>query len=165
MLPDCGKLPSPTSGSEEKFYWPALSFKVVVDKVEFKSAKQWLVQFLLVKYVWLVNNTQLQSYRDEDTSLLPPVYKCEELKHELIEWQEHQACQNKLLMTPTALFRYHIKVYHAEGTTQWYTAAMQSYDNNYKVLTVLDNTVFEEHNIDLALVQIRITGDGGLVGI
>ena len=43
LLPDFGKLPSPTSGSENKFYWPALSFKAVVDKLRFKSAKQQLV--------------------------------------------------------------------------------------------------------------------------
>ena len=45
MLPDCDKLPSPTSGSEENFYWPALSFKAVADKVEFKGAKQQLFEF------------------------------------------------------------------------------------------------------------------------
>ena len=51
MLPDCDKLPSPTSGSEEKFYWPALNFKAVVDKVGFKSAKQQLLEFLVDKYI------------------------------------------------------------------------------------------------------------------
>ena len=59
MLSDCDKLPSPTSGSEEKFYWPTLSFKAVVDKVGFKSAKQQLVEFVADKYVQLVDNTQL----------------------------------------------------------------------------------------------------------
>ena len=165
MLPDCDKLPSPTSRSEEKFYCPALSFKAIVDKVGFKSAKQQLVEFLVDKYVQLVDNTQLRSYRDEDMSLLSPMHKCEELKCELIEWQEYQACQNILLTTPTVLFGYCIKVYHTEGTTQWYTAVIQSYDDNYKELTVLDNTVLEEHNVDPALVQMKIIGNGGLSGI
>ena len=117
------------------------------------------------KYVQLVDNTQLRSYRDEDTSLLSPVHKCEELKCELIEWQEYQACQNILLTMPTVLFGCHIKVYYTEGTTQWYTAVIQSCNDNYKELTVLDNMVLEKHNVDPALVQIRIIGDGGLGGI
>ena len=110
----------------------------------------------------MVDNTQLQSYRNEDMSLLSPAHKCEEINCELSEWQEYQACQNILLTTPTVLFGYHIKVYHAEGTTEWYTVVMQSYYDNYKELTVLDDTVLEEHNIDLALAQMKIIGDGGL---
>ena len=124
MLPNCDKLPSPTSGSEEKLYWPALCFKAAVDKVGFKSAKQQLVELLVDKYLQLVDNTQLQSYRYEDTSLLSQAHKCDELKHESIEWQEYQACQNILLTTPTVLFGYCIKVYHAECTTHWYTAVI-----------------------------------------
>ena len=65
----------------------------------------------------------------------------------------------------TVLFGYHIKVYCTEGTTQWYTAVIQSYDDSYKELTVLDDMVLEEHNVDPALVQMRIIGDGGLSGI
>ena len=81
LLPDCDKLPSPTSGSEEKSYWPMLSFKAVMDKVRFKSAKQ-----------YLADNTQPRSYKNEDALLLSPTHKCEELKCELIEWQEYQTC-------------------------------------------------------------------------
>ena len=42
MLPDWDKLPSPTSGSEEKPYWSMLSFKAVMDTVRFKKDKQQL---------------------------------------------------------------------------------------------------------------------------
>ena len=69
---------------------------------------------------------------------------------------------NILLTMPTVPFEYCIKVYGNEDTTQWYTAFIQSYNNNYKKLTVLDNKVLEEHNVEPALVQMRIIGDGGL---
>ena len=78
-------------------------------------------------------------------SLHSLAHKCKELKHELIEWQEYQACQNILLTSPTVLCGHCIKVYSTEDTTQWYTAVIQSYNNNYKELTVLDDMVLEEH--------------------
>ena len=72
-------------------------------------------------------------FQEGDTSLPSPAHKCDELKGELCEWHEFQACQKILLNTPQVLFGYRIKVYRAEGTTQWYTAVIQSYDDNSKV--------------------------------
>ena len=45
---------------------------------------------------------------------------------------------------------------------QWYTAVIQSYDDNYEELTVLDDIVLEEHKVDQALVQRRVIRDRGL---
>ena len=70
--------------------------------------------------------------------------------------------QNILLTMPTVLFGYCIKIYHAEDTTQWHTAVIQSYNDNYKELTMLDDTVLAEHKVDQALVQMRVIGDRGL---
>ena len=70
--------------------------------------------------------------------------------------------QNILLIMPTVLFGYHIKIYHAEDATQWHTAVIQSYNSNYKELTMLDNMVLEEHKVDQAIVPLRVIGDRGL---
>ena len=61
--------------------------------------------------------------------------------------------QNILLTMPTVLFGYCIKVYHAEDITQLHTAVIQSYNDNYKELTMLDDMVLEEHKVDQALAE------------
>ena len=70
--------------------------------------------------------------------------------------------QNILLTLPTVLFEYHIRIYHAEDATQGHTAVIQSYNENYKELTMLNDMVLEEHKVDQAIVQMRVIGAGGL---
>lgn len=48
-------------------------------------------------------------------------------------WLDYQDGQKILLTTPTVLVGYRLEVYRAEGTTQWYTAVIQSYNHTTKV--------------------------------
>ena len=48
-------------------------------------------------------------------------------------WYEYQDGQQILLQTPSVLIGYRMKVYRAEGTTQWYTAVIKSYNENTRV--------------------------------
>ncbi|KAG1655409.1 putative JmjC domain-containing histone demethylation protein 2C [Nymphon striatum] len=77
------------------------------------------------------------------------------------KWTEYQDGQRILLTTPSVLVGYRIEVYRAEGTTQWYTAVIISYNDSTKELTVTDDTVLEDHNEDPCLVQMKLIGDGG----
>lgn len=43
-------------------------------------------------------------------------------------WLDYQDGQKILLTTPTVLCGYRVEVYRREGTTQWYTAFIKSYD-------------------------------------
>jgi len=49
------------------------------------------------------------------------------------QWFEYQNGQQMLLETPSVLIGYRAKVYRADGTTQWYTAVINSYDEATKV--------------------------------
>ncbi|KDR23922.1 putative JmjC domain-containing histone demethylation protein 2C, partial [Zootermopsis nevadensis] len=76
-------------------------------------------------------------------------------------WFELQDGQRILVTTPSVLVGYRVEVYRAEGTTQWYTAVIVSYNEATRDLTVTDDTVLEEHNEDPCIVQMRLIGDGG----
>ena len=75
---------------------------------------------------------------------LSPLQEGEQLQHPTVErypqvgqciknWFDCQDGQKILLTTPTVLVGYRVEVYRAEGTTQWYTAVIQSYNHSTKV--------------------------------
>ena len=49
------------------------------------------------------------------------------------EWTELQDGQHILITTPSVLLGYRLKVYRAEGTTQWYTAVTTGYNESKNV--------------------------------
>lgn len=55
------------------------------------------------------------------------------LSKHLRHWKEFEDSQKILLTTPSVLVGYRVKVYRSEGTTQWYTAVIVSYNENSKV--------------------------------
>nr|KAG5706150.1 hypothetical protein BaRGS_025772 [Batillaria attramentaria] len=83
-----------------------------------------------------------------------------ELQKAVKAWVDYQDGQRILLTTPTVLVGYRVEVYRAEGTTQWYTAVIQSYNPTTKSLTLTDDTVLEEHNEEPALIQMRLIDNG-----
>lgn len=83
-----------------------------------------------------------------------------EVRRLVKRWVEFQDSQRILLTTPSVLVGYRVKVYRAQGTTQWYTACIVSYNDSTRQLTVTDDTVLEAHNVDPCLVQMRLIGDG-----
>ncbi|ESO96840.1 hypothetical protein LOTGIDRAFT_159584 [Lottia gigantea] len=95
---------------------------------------------------------------DEKRHKILDVYP--DLKKEVKSWVDYQDGQRIILTTPTVLVGYRVEVYRAEGTTQWYTAVIQSYNHTSKCLAVTDDTVLEEHNEDPALIQMRLIDDG-----
>lgn len=72
-------------------------------------------------------------FQEDDWSLAPCTPPPTELQCELSEWRERQVSQQILLTTPTVLLGDRVRVYRSEGTTQWFTAVIQSYDENSKV--------------------------------
>jgi len=48
-------------------------------------------------------------------------------------WMEFQDGQQILLKTPSVLVGYRVQVYRSEGTTQWYTAVIKSYNEDNQV--------------------------------
>lgn len=56
-----------------------------------------------------------------------------EVRIAIRRWLERQDGQRILLTTPSVLVGYRVKVYRAEGTTQWYTAVIIGYNEATKV--------------------------------
>ena len=48
-------------------------------------------------------------------------------------WSQCQDGQRLLVQTPSILVGYRVEVYRQEGTTQWYTAVIHSYNEKTKV--------------------------------
>lgn len=71
--------------------------------------------------------------QDDDPSIQSPAKSDPEVRKEIRRWCEYQDGQSILLTTPSVLVGYRIEVYRAEGTTQWYTAVIQSYNDNTRV--------------------------------
>lgn len=64
----------------------------------------------------------------------PAIVNHPEVAKAVRQWSEYQDGQRILLTTPSVLVGYRVEVYRAEGTTQWYTAVIVSYNENTKVL-------------------------------
>lgn len=75
----------------------------------------------------------LSLFKEGDENSHPTAYARREVQHSLKEWLDYQDGQKILLTTPTVLVGYRLEVYRAEGTTQWYTAVIQSYNHTSKV--------------------------------
>ncbi|XP_074643644.1 uncharacterized protein LOC141900577 isoform X2 [Tubulanus polymorphus] len=143
--------------SKQKICWPALNFKVIVDKAGLTNNK-------LIPVEHFEQNTRLQFVDEQDIKLFKEedvrTLTNQDTQRAIQNWLEEQDGQKILLTTPTVLVGFRVRVYRSEGTTQWYTAVIKSYNDSTHELTVVDDTVLEEHNEDPALVQMRLIGDG-----
>lgn len=63
----------------------------------------------------------------------PTVERFPQVGQAVKTWFDYQDSQKILLTTPTVLVGYRVEVYRVEGTTQWYTAVIQSYNHATKV--------------------------------
>ncbi|XP_064602584.1 probable JmjC domain-containing histone demethylation protein 2C isoform X2 [Liolophura sinensis] len=140
--------------------WPALSFKPLVDKFAISGGKRKPVEFLVDRHRGFVEEADTAQYQEGDETQYPAANNYPEVKKAIKSWLDYQDGQQILLTTPTILPGYRVEVYRAEGTTQWYTAVIQSYNSTTKTLAVTDDTVLEEHNEDPSLVQMRFIDDG-----
>ena len=73
--------------------------------------------------------------KDSDLEKQKAYIESPEVKKALRKWTEFQDSQRILLTTPSVLVGYRVKVYRSEGTTQWYTAVIISYNENTRVCT------------------------------
>jgi len=64
---------------------------------------------------------------------LPGLRDYPELRAAVRRWSELQDGQRILVTTPSVLVGYRVEVYRAEGTTQWYTAVIVSYNEATRV--------------------------------
>ncbi|XP_069140597.1 probable JmjC domain-containing histone demethylation protein 2C [Argopecten irradians] len=146
--------------SEQPISWPGLNFRTIVDKACLNSSKKKPIEFLSDKFLGLVDDRSLKSHSEGDENKARTLGRFPETGLAIKAWQDYQDGQKILLTTPSVLVGYRVEVYRAEGTTQWYTAVIQSYNHTTKTLSVTDDTVLEEHNEDPALIQMRLIDDG-----
>ncbi|XP_053211084.1 probable JmjC domain-containing histone demethylation protein 2C [Panonychus citri] len=140
-------------------HWLALNFKLLVDKIGLRESQLKPIEYLDDRQLDFVNYNDLKLYEEGDLTKTP--YKSVSCLDKYIrQWAEFQNSQKILLTTPSVLVGYRVKVYRSEGTTQWYTAVILSYNENTKELTLTDDTVLEERNEDPTLVQMKLIGDG-----
>ncbi|XP_005091148.2 probable JmjC domain-containing histone demethylation protein 2C [Aplysia californica] len=140
--------------------WPALCYKPVVDKAELFQQGKRPVEFLSDRSLGFVDKHEITVYKEGDENSAPVASACPEVRKWVKTWTDYQDGQKILLTTPTVLLGYRVEVYRTEGTTQWYTAVIKSYNHATKNLTLTDDTVLEEHNEDPTLIQMHLIGDG-----
>ncbi|KAJ9589866.1 hypothetical protein L9F63_017021, partial [Diploptera punctata] len=150
--------PLSKNSSSSTVLWPALSFTTLVADVDLASNQRPL-EFLLDRELTFRDYSRLQPFQEWDPKL-PGLRDYPELRAAVRGWFEMQDGQRILVTTPSVLVGYRVEVYRAEGTTQWYTAVIVSYNEATRDLTVTDDTVLEEHNEDPCIVQMRLIGDG-----
>ena len=71
--------------------------------------------------------------KDGDENTISTAKECPDVVKWLKSWTDYQDGQKILLTTPTVLLGYRVEVYRTEGTTQWYTAVIKSYNHTNKV--------------------------------
>ena len=72
-------------------------------------------------------------FQEGEENTHPTALLRKEVQTYLKEWLDYQDGQKILLTTPSVLVGYRLEVYRAEGTTQWYTAVIGSYNPTSKV--------------------------------
>ncbi|KAI8792891.1 lysine-specific demethylase 3B isoform X1 [Biomphalaria glabrata] len=138
----------------------ALCFKPVVDKAGLFQHSKRPVEFLSDRLIGIVEEKDISFYKEGDENTLLAVRDNPDVVKWIKAWTDYQDGQKILLTTPTVLLGYRVEVYRTEGTTQWYTAVIKSYNHANKSLTLTDDTVLEEHNEDPTLIQMHLIGDG-----
>lgn len=68
-----------------------------------------------------------------DENVVATAKECPDIARLVKAWTDYQDGQKILLTTPTVLLGYRVEVYRTEGTTQWYTAVIKSYNHANKV--------------------------------
>ncbi|XP_075532576.1 lysine demethylase 3 isoform X5 [Dermacentor variabilis] len=139
---------------------PALKFISFIDRVGVWDQLLKPVEYLTDRFLRFVDYSELRFYQERDVDVEKCCVEQSDIRRLVKHWVEFQDSQRILVTTPSVLVGYRVKVYRAEGTTQWYTAVIVSYNDNTRELTVTDDTVLEEHNEDPCLVQMRLIGDG-----
>ncbi|XP_014679609.1 PREDICTED: probable JmjC domain-containing histone demethylation protein 2C, partial [Priapulus caudatus] len=139
--------------------WPALNFKPVVDKVGLAAHRLKPIEFVGDRLLTFLDESELRSHTETNLSGQLACRDYPELVRDIKRWTDYQDGQSILLTTPSVLVGYRVEVYRAEGTTQWYTAVIVSYNEATRELTVTDDTVLEPHNEDPSLIQMKILGD------
>ncbi|XP_077544027.1 uncharacterized protein LOC144156100 isoform X5 [Haemaphysalis longicornis] len=139
---------------------PALNFNSFIDRLGVWDQLLKPLEYLTDRFLRFVDYAELRFYQERDVDAEACCREQSEVRRLVKRWVEFQDSQRILLTTPSVLVGYRVQVYRAEGTTQWYTAVIVSYNDSTRELTVTDDTVLEEHNEDPCLVQMRLIGDG-----
>ncbi|CAG5133387.1 unnamed protein product, partial [Candidula unifasciata] len=128
--------PKTTDTSDRHGEWPALCFKPVVDKVGLCHHTRRPMEFLSERTLCIVEDEDIIHYREGEENTVRTIKSCPEIGHLVKAWLDYQEGQKILLNTPAVLLGYRVKVYRTEGTTQWYTAVIKSYNQAAKVRSV-----------------------------
>lgn len=108
-----------------------------------------------------------QDCSDESTKtndLVNAIRQYPELYYSIRDWNLYQDAQSLLgsVCTAALLVGNRVRVYRTSGTTQWYTAVIISYDERTNLMTLIDDTVLEQHQEDPTLLEMHLI-DGELV--
>ena len=83
-------------------------------------------------YVVSICNIFISDEQHWDPSI-PGINQSNQAERCIKQWSELQDGQQILITTPSVLLGFRIKVYRAEGTTQWYTAVTTGYNETSSV--------------------------------
>ncbi|KAH6947682.1 hypothetical protein HPB50_020723 [Hyalomma asiaticum] len=88
------------------------------------------VEYLTDRFLRFVDYSELRFYQERDVDVEKCCVEQLEIRRLVKHWVEFQDSQRILVTTPSVLVGYRVKVYRAEGTTQWYTAVIVSYNDS-----------------------------------
>ncbi|TRY77462.1 hypothetical protein TCAL_16981 [Tigriopus californicus] len=133
---------------------PAFTFKTLVDNVNMvtKSRNQ-PVEFLVDGKLDFQVYDKLKIIWDWDASI-PNLFLGQNIEDRVREWTDFRDTQHLLISLPAALVGARLKVYRAEGTTQWFDAIMQKYKTDTTEFVMIDDCVLQEHTEDPRLLQM-----------
>uniref|UniRef100_A0ABD2WUE2 JmjC domain-containing histone demethylation protein 2C n=1 Tax=Trichogramma kaykai TaxID=54128 RepID=A0ABD2WUE2_9HYME len=134
--------------------WPVITYYSLVQLEELPVDKR-PIEFIQTRRLAFLNSDKL-----------PLVDECWEMTKGVSHWGkavrrwvELQDTQSILIDTPSLLAGFRVRVYR-DGTTQWFTAVVLGAHTNGQDVSMIDDTVLEDHSQDPHLVQIKVIGEG-----
>ncbi|EEC07708.1 hypothetical protein IscW_ISCW018594 [Ixodes scapularis] len=93
------------------------------------------IEYLCDRQLEFVDYAELRIYQERDVDVEACCLEQGEARRAVKRWVEFQDGQRILVTTPSVLVGYRVQVYRAEGTTQWYTAVIISYNETTRALS------------------------------
>eukprot|EP00095_Tigriopus_kingsejongensis_P001180 snap_masked-scaffold415_size178368-processed-gene-0.20 protein:Tk01180 transcript:snap_masked-scaffold415_size178368-processed-gene-0.20-mRNA-1 annotation:"hypothetical protein TcasGA2_TC004525" len=130
------------------------TFKTLVDNVHMSTKSKYQpVEFLVDGKLDFQVYDKLKIIWGWDPTI-PNLFMGQNIEGKVREWVAFRDTQHILVNVPFHLVGERLKVYRAEGTTQWFSAISQKYKQDTQEYVMIDDIVLQEHREDPQLLQM-----------
>ncbi len=125
-----GQRADPYGSRPSTIYWPALNFKVLVDRVGLSNSNFIPLEFFNDKHLLFLKKEDVRPFEEDNpkTAQYPAFQNYPEVKTEVDQWLHEQQVQHILMQAPYSLTGYRVQVYRLGSTTQWFSAVITGHD-------------------------------------